>query len=359
MFKTSHLPKPQRCALTFAAVVRLGAAATVGAAATIGMATLAAQTVSPHAQSAPPAFSSQTSATPQASLATGSDDAAFSSSSASSTDAAPTMASLLPPVVDFNAMQYGGGQRQRYGRPRYRGNNTNADGSSKYVFFAGAGLSQSIGNTFHYLTPSYGVQVGGGRQFSRNVSVPIQFDYDHFGFAGQTLGNQLSLYTYEIGLYNAANPGNQVSTLSSLDGSSHVWSFSVDPTYTISAGEGLGAYVVVGAGFYHKTANFTTPGIGEYCDPYYGCYTYQANQTVDKYTSNAPGFSGGFGLTYKFSRFSNERFYGEVRYVFVDNSQRSGVTIKNATPANANVYNEYPANSNRTTYIPIKVGLRF
>ncbi len=357
MSKPSHLPMPHRCAVRFAAILFVGAAATVGAAA------LAAQTVSPQAQSAPASFSSQTFVTPQTSLTAHSDDSTSFSSSSSSSDAgtvAPTMASLLPPVVNFNdAGQYGGGQRQRYGRPRYRGNNTNADGSAKYVFFAGAGLSQPLGNTFKYLTPSYGLQVGGGRQFSNHVAVPIQFDYDHFGFSGQTLGNQLSLYNYEIGLYNAANPGNTVSTLTSLDGSSHVWSFSLDPTYTISAGEGLGAYVVAGVGFYHKTANFTTPGIGEYCDYYYGCYTYQANQTVDKYTSNAPGFNGGFGLTYKFSRFSNERFYAEVRYVFVDNSQRTGVTIKNASPANANVYNEYPANSNRTTYVPIKVGLRF
>ena len=80
---------------------------------------------------------------------------------------------------------------------------------------------------------------------------------------------------------------------------------------------------------------------------------------IDHYTSNAPGFNAGFGLTYKFSRFSNERFYGEVRYVFMDNSYRPGVTVN---PNVASTYldtNDFPANSNRTTYFPIKFGIRF
>jgi hypothetical protein len=277
----------------------------------------------------------------------------FSTSAAENEEDAPTaVASLHPTTINFaEAMQYGGGQRRRYGNPRYRGGNTNADGSSKYIFFGGAGLSQPVGNTWHYLTPSYGIQIGGGRQFSKAFAVPIQFDYDHFGFTGQTLGNQQNLYNSPY-VYGAG-------AISGLDGTSHVWSFTVDPTYTFLHGEAWGAYAVVGVGFYHKTANFTVPATGEYCDPYYGCYEYQANQTIDKYTSNAPGFNGGFGLTYKFSRFANERFYGEVRYVFVDNSQRQGFTVANESGITATSTNLYPANSNRTTYIPIKFGIRF
>ncbi len=274
----------------------------------------------------------------------------FSSSNDETVAPDITVASLHPTTgVNFaNLMQYGGGQRRRYGAPRYRGSNTNADGSPKYSFFAGVGLVQPIGNTYKYLTPSYGLQVGGGRNFDRHVGVMAQFDYDHFGFTGATITNQSNIY------FGAQGQG--------LDGSSHVWSFTLDPTYTISAGEGLGAYVVAGVGFYHKTANFTVPSTGVYCDPYYGiCYQYAANETIDKYTSNAPGFNGGLGLTYKFSRFSNERFYVEARYVFVDNSQRQGITNTQASlnTITATTTNFYPANSNRTTYIPIKAGIRF
>jgi hypothetical protein len=273
-------------------------------------------------------------------------DALFSTSASQNADEPVNEASLVPSTPNFaEMMQYGGGQRHRYGRPRYRGSNTNADGSSKWVFFGGAGLSQPIGNTWHYLTPSYGFQVGGGRQFNKHFAVPIQFDYDHFGFAKQTLDNQSIIY------FGATGQG--------LDGTSHVWSFTVDPTYTIASGDKWGTYLVAGVGFYHKVADFTVPATGEYCDPYYGCYQYEANQIIDDYNSNAPGFNGGFGVTYKFSRFSNERLYAEARYVFVDDSQRQGVTINNYETAPSTSTNFYPANSNRTTYIPIKFGIRF
>jgi hypothetical protein len=275
-------------------------------------------------------------------------DSLFSSSADSDALAAVNEASVHAVGPNFaEMMQYGG--RQRYGRPRYRGGNTNADGSEKYTFFAGVGFTQPLGNTYHYLTPSYSFQVGGGRNFNKNVGVMLQFDWDNFGFNGRTLGNQSNVYNAVFG------PGS----VSGLDGNSHVWSFSVDPTYTLYSGPGLGAYAVVGAGFYHKTANFQEPQAGLCYDVYYGYYQCTANQTIDKYTSNAPGFNGGFGLTYKFSRFSNERLYGEVRYVFVDNSQRTGVTVANASSAQQNQTDFYPANSNRTTYLPIKFGIRF
>jgi hypothetical protein len=282
-----------------------------------------------------------------------SSDALFSSSSAENTAASSAtgtenVASLHALPVNFDKeMQYGGGRR-RYGSPRYRGGNTNADGSSKYIFFAGGGFSQPLGNTFKYYTPSWGLQVGGGRQFSKHLAVPIQFDYDNLGLTGQNLGDQSYIYS---GDSNAGDNG--------IDANAHVWSFSVDPTYTLISGEGLGAYVVVGAGFYHKVTNFTAPQTGVEC--YYYCEEVEYQGNFDHYTSNAPGFNGGFGLTYKFSRFSSERLYGEVRYVFMDNSQKTGLTINNLNTIGPTYTgsNYYPANSNRTTYIPVKFGIRF
>ena len=248
-----------------------------------------------------------------------------------------------------DAMQYGGGGR-RYGRPRYRGSNTNADGSSKYDFFAGAGFTQPVGNTYHYLTPSYSFQVGGGRQFNKNLALNLQFDWDNFGFNGRTIGNQIYIYDTLFG---------QGAVDGLLDGHSHIWSFSLDPTYTIYSGPGLGAYIVGGVGFYHKVANFTIPQLVEGYDEFGYPVEYEANEPIDSYVSNAPGFNGGLGLTYKFSRFSNERLYGEIRYVVTLNSQRAGYTVNTVQNANATATNFYPANSNRTTYLPVKFGIRF
>jgi hypothetical protein len=278
------------------------------------------------------------------------------------------------PLESLNAMQYGGG-RQRYGRPRYRGGNTNADGSPKWDFYVGGGFGLPVGDQSNYLTTGWGFHGGGGRMFNKMVGVNLEFSYDHFGMTGATLNDQENLYNNYIILYNqycASNPsdpgcvanGGGANSIGGLGGNSHIWSFSLQPIVNLKSGEGLGAYVTGGIGFYHKVANFTVPSESEYCDYYYGCYPIESDQVIDHYTSNAPGFDVGFGLTYKFSRFASERLYGEVRYVYMLNSAKPGVDASTCTTlscaaANGSILNDFPQNSNRTSYIPVKFGLRF
>jgi len=287
-------------------------------------------------------------------------EAAVSSSSSSNQDtsAEASVTSLDP--LHLNAMQY---QRRRYGRPRYRGGNTNPDGSNRWMGYGGVGFTQPVGNTWKYDTPSWAFHVGFGRQFSYKFALPVEFSWDNFGLTKQTLDNQFTLYNGQIYAYCTANPAtcnaNGITPLTSLDGNAHVWSFSLQPTYTIYGGDGLGAYVLAGVGFYHKVTNFTVPTVGEYCDYYYGCYEYQANQVIDHYTSNAPGFDAGIGFTWKLSHFSNVKLYAEGRYVYMINSQRQGVTLSTPNYATNTSYNDFPANSNRTSYFPIKFGVRF
>jgi hypothetical protein len=255
--------------------------------------------------------------------------------------------------------------RRHYGRPNYSGGNTNSDGSQKWTFLVGAGLDLPSGNTHKYETTSYAFQGGGGRNFNKTVGVLLQFDYNHFGLQQATLNNQLFIYNYCTAADVAAalcSPQGEVSAangISQLVGNNHVWSFTLNPTFTLPTSGSLGAYAVVGGGFYHKVTDFQVPTVATYCDYYYGCYQYQANQTIDDYTSNAFGVNGGVGFTYKFSRFASERFYAEARYVLVLNSQRHGVTAANVPTSPLTATDFYPANSNRTTYIPITFGLRF
>jgi hypothetical protein len=248
--------------------------------------------------------------------------------------------------------------RRGYGRPHYGNSNTNADGSNKYTGLAGMGLAAPVGNTHKYETPSYDFQVGFGRNFSKSAALIFQFDYDHFGLQGATLQNQTTLY--DTGCLSS-DISSGACGVSALDGNNHVWSFTLNPTFTLPTEGSLGAYVVFGVGYYHKVTNFTEPGTGYYYDYNYGYVPYTANQVIDHYTSNSIGVNGGIGFTYKVSKFSNERFYVEARYVYLPNSQRYGVTANSST-AILNTYtgsNLYPQNSNRTTYIPVKVGLRF
>lgn len=282
-------------------------------------------------------------------------DASSSSSlsdSGDATTAAQTNLASIESGINLPGLnaQYG---RRRYGAPRYRGSNTNADGSEKYDGFVGGGVGLPIGDTHRYYTPSWSFQVGAGRNFNKNFGLNLQFDWDHFGLQGSNIQQQTYIY----------DPTGAGGLQGYLDAYSHVWSLSVDPIYYIKSGEGLGAYVTGGAGFYHKVTTFTTPQ--EETFYYYGFpETVVANVPFDSYTSNAPGFNGGVGLTYKFSRFANERLYAEVRYVVTLNSQRQGINGSNYNSYASSGYvyptsNLYPANSNRSTYIPVKFGIRF
>jgi hypothetical protein len=244
-----------------------------------------------------------------------------------------------------------GGQpppRRRYGKPNYSDSHTNSDGSAKYTFFVGGGFTLPVGDTHGYLSTSYDFQAGAGRNFNKTYGVNVQFDWDNFGFQTATLNNQLAIY-------NALNQAAGFPLLPQLGGTSHVWSFTLDPIMNFYSSDTFGAYVTGGGGFYHKTANFTVPTIGVECDIFGNCFQFQANQTIDKYTSNAFGVNGGLGLTYKFSRFAGERFYVEGRYVYTFNSARTF----SLGDVNGNNFNVFPQNSHKTSYIPVTFGIRF
>lgn len=262
-------------------------------------------------------------------------------------------ASLMQPAVPEFSKMVGGagsGQGQAYGRPRYRSAFTNDDGSLRYVVYGGAGATVPVAATSNHLTPNFSIQAGVGPRFNQHLSLPVEFDWDQFGFTKSTLDGQIAIYDSIFG-------GNAVRYL--LDGNSHIWSFSLQPTYTFYTSPTWGAYVKAGVGFYHKVANFTLPSAQVEC--YYFCGIYEANYNLDHYTSNAPGYDAGVGFTYKLSPDSHARLYMEARYVFIDNQQRYGIVN---TPASIATVSDsttdfYPANSNRTEYIPITVGIRF
>jgi hypothetical protein len=239
--------------------------------------------------------------------------------------------------------------RRRYGRPNYNDSRTNSDGSAKYNFIVGGGFALPVGGSHNYLATSYNIQAAAARNFNKTFGVQVEFDWANFGFQTATLNNLLAIYNSLGATDQNGNP------LSQLGGTSHLWSLTLDPIMNFYSSDTWGAYVIGGGGFYHKTANFTVPTIGTECDPFFGCFQFQANQTIDKYTSNAFGVNGGLGLTYKFSRFAGERFFVEARYVYTFNSVRP-FSLGNAQGGGFNVF---PQNSAKTGYIPVTFGIRF
>ena len=215
-----------------------------------------------------------------------------------------------------------------------------------------------VGNTHYYETPSYEFQVGAGRNWSKTFGVLLQFDYDHFGLQGATLANQAYIYNY----CTQPRPGCDLAAgtcarYQRLDGNNHVWSFTLNPTFTRSNGRlSWEPMLSSAAASITRSPTSRTPTTEERVHLLRLRRLQRANATFDHYTSNAGGVNGGFGLTYKVSRFSNERFYIEGRYVVVMN-QPALRLYRTATsrPRLTTVTTLYPANSNRTTYVPITV----
>lgn len=235
--------------------------------------------------------------------------------------------------------------RRRYGRPTYHDANSNPDGSRKWTFMAGGGFGLPEGTNSNYMTTGYGLDFGGGRNFSEHLGLLLRIAYDHFGMTGTTITNQSILYF------------NDPTNANGLGGNNHIWSASIDPVFNLAGAGRSGLYVTGGVGFYHKVANFTLPETGESCDIYYGCYEFTENANVDHYTSNAVGYDGGVGYAYRLSRFASEQLFAEVRYVYINNQYKPGVTQANVSTYTG--YNYFPQNSLTTSYLPVRFGIRW
>jgi hypothetical protein len=234
--------------------------------------------------------------------------------------------------------------RRRYGRTNYSDRMHNPDGSKRYVFEVGGGFDNPAGITGKDLTVNWKLQAGVGYNFNKKFGVMMEYNYDKFN---DSYGNLNRMYNRYNSLGLTDQDGNPVS-FAGLDGTTHVWSLTLNPMYTYYQGDSFGAYVIGGGGFYRKVANFTLPQQGYYCDYYGYCYTFTSNQVFDHYSNNAGGLNGGLGFTYKMGRFSSSQLYAEARYAWVNNQ-----------PSQNSVGGLYPENNKRTGYFPVTVGFRF
>jgi len=234
--------------------------------------------------------------------------------------------------------------RRHYGRTNYSDRWHNSDGSKKYVFEAGGGWTNPVGATAKDLTVNWKFQGGAGYFFNKKFGIMAEYNYDKFN---DTLGNLQRQFVRYNALGLVDQNGNPIS-FAGLDGTTHVWSVTLNPVYHFYQGDSFGAYAIGGGGFYRKVSNFTLPQAGVYCDFYGFCYSFVQNQVFDHYSNNAGGFNAGFGMTYKMGRFSSTQLYTEARYTWVNNQ-----------PSANSVGGLYPENNKRTGYIPVTVGLRF
>ncbi len=214
--------------------------------------------------------------------------------------------------------------------------------SSHIAFEGGVGFAIPVGPDTNYnsaelaegyLSPSEGagfsINVGAGWYFTKHFATLIEYTFDKQGIPG--------------GYLTALSAASGVTASgSALGGNINTWDLDLEPIYYLTTGHRTGAYVTGGGGFYRKVTNFTEPV--EECS-YYG-YCYGVPETVEHFSSNQGGANLGIGYYWKvFGPDSNGKFFGEVRYVWVNSPKATA----------SNNYN----GSGTEELIPVTFGIRW
>ncbi|MGB0063475.1 MAG: hypothetical protein WBP85_03445 [Terracidiphilus sp.] len=169
--------------------------------------------------------------------------------------------------------------------------------------------------------------VGGGLRFNKYLSVLGEYQ-----FIGDKLPGAL------ISAINNATGGQAGIT----SGDTHINSITASPVVDLTPKRSNGAYLVGGAGWYHKSTNFQAPEIAfdQFGDEE------EENVTVASFTSNQWGASGGLGLYHRFSNVygdtNHTEVFAEARYLYIHTppaTQANGLGI--------------------TELIPVTIGFRF
>jgi hypothetical protein len=140
---------------------------------------------------------------------------------------------------------------------------------SRFSFDVGGGFTQPVGNTGRHLDEGWNIRGGAGINFSEYVGAMVQLDYNRFGINGTTL-----------------------NTAGFPDGDVSVFSATLDPIVHLTPRGHFDVYLIGGGGLYHRTQEFTQPGLAAVTgfDPFFGFYqtAIPTTQVVSSYTVNKP-----------------------------------------------------------------------
>jgi hypothetical protein len=165
---------------------------------------------------------------------------------------------------------------------------------SRWLFNIGGGVGFPQGDLSSFVNDGANFVVGGGVNFTRYFGVDTEYMWHDLPINSQT---KSLLQT----------PGASARQ--------HAWTFN--PILHIPLGSKFGTYVIGGIGWYHRSGETTTPGLGVICDPYwswwYGCAIGSVAIVTGHRSDNAFGENIGGGLTYRLGE-SHAKIYAEVRY---------------------------------------------
>jgi opacity protein-like surface antigen len=168
-----------------------------------------------------------------------------------------------------------------------------AQDGSKWLFNIGGGVGFPQGDLSSFVNNGGHFVVGGGYNITRHFAVDTEFMW------------------HDLPINSATK-----DRLQTPGASARQYAWTVNPIVHFPLGSKLGAYVIGGGGWYHRSGETTTPGVGVICDPYwswwFGCTIGSVNIVTGSRSDNAFGGNIGGGLTYQLG--GRAKFYTEVRY---------------------------------------------
>jgi hypothetical protein len=213
---------------------------------------------------------------------------------------------------------------------------------------AGQDTSNYSGWKGHDIVHRLAFEAGGG--FNAPESSSITYGGQFTLGAGVNVTKRLStLIEYQF--LDAKLPGYLIAEAGANGGHAHIWSFTVDPVFSLFPKANNDVYVTGGGGFYRKVTSFTDPELTEYC--YYFCEEGTTNAVVGHFSSNQGGWNIGAGYQHRLGGMygdSKTSLFVEARFVEVLTPAVVGATPNGlgATTVAAD-----------TKMIPVNFGVRF
>jgi hypothetical protein len=165
---------------------------------------------------------------------------------------------------------------------------------TRYNFNIGGGIGFPLGDLSSFINDGANFVVGGGYNVNR-----------HFSTNGEFMWQDLPVNS------------STKQALNTPGASARQYAVTFDPMVHAELGHHVGGYAIGGIGWYHRSGETTTPGVGVICDPYwswwYGCTIGEVTVITGSTSADAFGENIGGGLTYRFGD-SNVKFYTEFRY---------------------------------------------
>ncbi|HWC97296.1 MAG TPA: hypothetical protein VG456_11115 [Candidatus Sulfopaludibacter sp.] len=135
------------------------------------------------------------------------------------------------------------------------------------------------------------------------------------GVSNNHLGLMLDFMFNDIGVNS-----NVLNQVGAPNGVVRTWGFTLDPVIHVTQEGPADIYFTGGGGIYHRTVEFSQPGVAEttFFDPWFGFYPglVGTNQILASYSQYKGGLDGGVGASFKLGN-SRLKAFVEARYHYI------------------------------------------